>query len=189
MSNELIDLVLADTEDRMQKAVDRAREDFATIRTGRPNQSLVDRIPVDYYGSEVALREIASFSVPEPQMMVISPFDKGAIEAIERAIQLADLGLSPSNDGHVMRLVFPPLNEERRRDLVKVVRGMAEDGRIAIRNIRRAGHKDIDALEKDGDVSSDDAKRASEAIDAMTRQHEDEINAALAAKEEELLEV
>ena len=189
MSNEMIELILSDAEERMDKAVARARHEFSTVRTGRPNPSLVERIPVDYYGSEVPLQQLASFSVPEAQQLVISPFDKGAMDAIEKAIQLADLGLTPSNDGHVMRLTFPPLTEERRRDLVKVVKNMAEDGRIAIRNLRRSAHKDLDAMEKDGEASSDDTKRAGDAVDQLTKASEDAINAALAQKEEELLEV
>lgn len=189
MSNELIELVLAESDEKMEKAVAHSRHEFSTVRTGRPNPSLVDRIPVDYYGSEVPMLQLASFSVPEAQQLVISPFDKGAMDAIERAIMLADLGLTPSNDGTVLRLTFPPLTEERRVALVKVVKNMAEEGRVSIRNLRRAANKDLDALEKDGEASSDETKRASESIDQMTRRHEDEINAALAQKEAELMEV
>ena len=189
MSGELIDLVLSETEEKMEKAVSRARSEFSAIRTGRPSPALVERIIVDYYGSEVPLQQLGSFSVPEAQLLVISPFDKGAIEAIEKAILLADLGLSPSNDGSVLRLNFPPLTEERRKQLVKVVKTLAEEGRIAIRGVRRSARQDLDSLEKDGDVSSDETKRASEKVDTLTRQYEDQINSALSQKETELLEV
>ena len=132
---------------------------------------------------------MASFSVPEAQLLVIAPFDKGAMESIEKAIQLADLGLTPSNDGVVLRLNFPPLTEERRRDLVKVVKNMAEDGRIAVRNARRSGRQDLEQLAKDGDASDDDVARAEKQIDGLTQQSESAINDALAAKEQELMEV
>jgi ribosome recycling factor len=189
MSTELIDLIIADAEDKMEKAVAHTRHEFSTIRTGRPNPALVEHIRVDYYGTEVPLQQLASFSVPEAQQLVVAPFDKGAIDAIERAIQLADLGLSPSSDGIVLRLNFPPLTEERRRGFIKVCKNMAEDGRVTIRNVRRAARHDLEALDKDGDASSDDVKRAEETVDQLTRRHEDLINAALAHKEEELLEV
>ncbi len=189
MSEELIELIIAEAEDRMEKAVAHARHEFSTIRTGRPNPALVERIPVDYYGAETPLQQLASFSVPEAQLLVISPFDKTSMDAIERAIQLADLGLTPSNDGSVLRLNFPPLTEERRKDLVKVVRNMAEEGRIAIRNARRSGRQDLDQLSKDGDASSDDVTRAEKQLDQLTQTSESGINAALDHKEAELMEV
>jgi ribosome recycling factor len=189
MSNELIELIITDAEEKMDRAVAHTRHEFSTIRTGRPNSALIERLVVDYYGSEVTLQQLASFSVPEPQQLVVAPFDKGAIGAIEKAIQLADLGLSPSNDGVVLRLNFPPLTEERRRDLIKVCKNMAEDGRITLRKLRRAARHDLEALDKDGDASSDDVKRAEDSVDALTRRHEDSINTALTQKEEELLEV
>ncbi len=189
MSEELIEMIVVEADDRMEKAVAHARHEFATVRTGRPSPALVEKIPVDYYGSEVPLLQLASFSVPEAQLLVISPFDKGSMDAIERAIQLADLGLTPSNDGVVLRLNFPPLTEERRKDLVKVVKGMAEDGRIAVRNARRAARQDLDQLSRDGDASSDDVARAEKQIDQLTHEREDAINEALAHKEQELLEV
>ena len=189
MSEELIEMIVVEADDRMEKAVAHARHEFATVRTGRPSPALVEKIPVDYYGSEVPLQQLASFSVPEAQLLVISPFDKGSMDAIERAIQLADLGLTPSNDGVVLRLNFPPLTEERRKDLVKVVKGMAEDGRIAVRNARRAARQDLDQLSRDGDASSDDVARAEKQIDQLTHEREDAINEALAHKEQELLEV
>tara|TARA_Y100001970_G_scaffold269107_1_gene361174 strand:+ start:24 stop:593 length:570 start_codon:yes stop_codon:yes gene_type:complete len=189
MSEELIELVLLEMREKMAKAVTRTRQEFSSIRTGRPNPALVEKIPVDYFGSEVPLQQLASFSVPEAQQLVISPFDKGAVEAIEKAIQIADLGISPSNDGSVLRLSFPPLTEERRKQLVKVVRSLAEEGRVTLRNVRRSSRQDLEALIKDGEASSDSVKRAEESVDQITREHENEINAALEQKEEELLEV
>ncbi len=185
----MIEMSLLESEERMEKAVAHARHEFSTVRTGRPSPALVERIVVDYYGSEVPLQQLASFSVPEAQLLVIAPFDKGAMESIEKAIQLADLGLMPSNDGVVLRLNFPPLTEERRRDLVKVVKNMAEDGRIAVRNARRSGRQDLEQLGKDGDASDDDVARAEKQIDGLTQQSETAINDALAAKEQELMEV
>ena len=189
MSEELIELVLLEMREKMAKAVTRTRQEFSSIRTGRPSPALVEKIPVDYFGSEVPLQQLASFSVPEAQQLVISPFDKGAVEAIEKAIQIADLGISPSNDGSVLRLSFPPLTEERRKQLVKVVRSLAEEGRVTLRNVRRSSRQDLEALVKDGEASSDSVKRAEESVDQITREHENEINAALEQKEEELLEV
>ena len=189
MSDDLIDLVFAEAEEKMEKAVSRTRQEFSSIRTGRPSPALVERIQVDYFGSDVPMQQLASFSVPEAQLLVISPFDKGAIEAIERAIVLADLGVSPANDGSLLRLNFPPLTEERRKQLVKVVKTLAEEGRISIRGIRRAARQDLVNLEKDSDISSDQSKRASEKIDTLTRNFESQINAALEQKESELLEV
>ena len=185
----MIDMILLESEERMDKAVAHARHEFSTIRTGRPSPALVERIAVDYYGSEVPLQQLASFSVPEAQLLVIAPFDKGAMESIEKAIQLADLGLTPSNDGVVLRLNFPPLTEERRKDLVKVVKNMAEEGRIAVRNARRSGRQDLEQLGKDGDASDDDVVRAEKQLDSLTQQSESAINDALAAKEQELMEV
>ena len=163
----MIEMILLESEERMDKAVAHARHEFSTVRTGRPSPALVERIPVDYYGSEVPLQQLASFSVPEAQLLVIAPFDKGSMDAIEKAIQLADLGLTPSNDGVVLRLNFPPLTEERRKDLVKVVRNMAEEGRIAVRNARRSGRQDLEQLSKDGDASDDDVARAAKEQELM----------------------
>ncbi len=189
MTTELIELIIAEATERMDNAVTHARQEFSTVRTGRPNPALVEKIPVDYYGSEVPLQQLASFSVPEAQLLVIAPFDKNAMGAIERAIQLADLGLSPSNDGTVMRLNFPPLTEERRKDLVRVVKGMAEESRVAVRNARRAARHDLEQLSRDGEASADDVMRAEKQVDQLTHDREDAINAALAQKEQELLEV
>lgn len=187
--DELTDLVIEEAGGRMDSAVHHARQQFSTIRTGRATPALFERFLVEYYGTEVPLQQMASFSVPEAQLLVISPFDKSAIGAIERAIIKADLGLNPSNDGNVVRLVFPPLTEERRRELVRLVRQMAEEGRVAIRNTRRSGRQEIDQLSKGGDVSEDVAARAEKELDQKTHDHEQLVNDALSAKEQELLEI
>ena len=187
--NELTDLVVEEAGGRMDSAVQHTRQQFASVRTGRASPALFERFLVEYYGTEVPLQQMASFSVPEAQLLVISPFDKSSIAAIERAIIKADLGLNPSNDGNVVRLTFPPLTEERRRELVRVVKQMAEEGRVAIRNNRRGGRHEIDQLSKDGDVSEDIAARAGKELDQLTHNHEQLINDALSVKEQELLEI
>jgi ribosome recycling factor len=189
MTSEMAQLLLADTDDLMEKAVHHARADFASIRTGRAAPALVEKIPVDYYGSETPLQQLAGFQIPEARQLLITPYDKSAIGAIERALQQSDLGLNPSNDGISIRLTFPPLTQERRKELVKVVKHMAEEGRVAIRNVRRAARHDLDAMAKDGDVPEDDIMRAEKELDRLTHAHEAEIDKALEHKESELLEV
>lgn len=189
MSAEMLKLVLDDTAEKMQKAVEHARAEFSSIRTGRATPALVEKLPVEYYGSEVPLQQIAGFQVPEARMLVISPYDKSALGAIEKAIQHSDLGLNPSNDGQVIRLAFPQLTAERRKDLVRVVKGMAEDGRIAIRNLRRSARHEFDALAKEGDITEDEVTRAEKELDKLTHAQEAEIDKALEQKEHELLEV
>ena len=189
MSDELIEVILEETADKMGKAVDHARGEFASVRTGRASPALVEKLPVDYYGTEVPLQQIASFTVPEARQLVISPFDKAAIPAIEKAIQESGLGLTPSNDGVVMRLTFPQLTEERRKELVRVVKSMAEDGRVSVRTLRRSGRHDLEALQKSGDASQDQVARAEKELDRVTHEHEADIDAALGHKEEELLEL
>lgn len=188
MSDDVASMVIDDTKERMARAVSRARSEFGSIRTGRAAPALVEKIPVEYYGSDVPLQQLAGFSVPEARMLVISPFDKGAMGAIEKAIRQSDLGLNPSNDGTNIRLTFPPLTAERRKEYVRVVKGMAEDGRIAIRNLRRAGRQELEAFEKDGELSEDELARAEKDLDKVTHAAEAEIDAALAHKEQELLE-
>ncbi|MFP3905389.1 MAG: ribosome recycling factor [Acidimicrobiales bacterium] len=173
----------------MQRAVAHARQEFSSIRTGRAAPALVERLPVEAYGEEMAMQQLASFQVPEARQLLITPFDKNNLGAIEKALQHSDLGLTPSNDGHSIRLSFPPLTEERRKDLVKVVRQMAEDGRIAIRNARRDARKDLEAAKKDAELSEDDLARAEKELDKRTHAYEAEITAALEQKETELLEV
>jgi ribosome recycling factor len=184
----MADMVLEEMRDKMHRAVSRARGEFSSIRTGRAAPALVEKIPVDYYGSEVPLQQLASFQVPEARQLLITPFDKGSMGAIEKAIQHSDLGLNPSNDGHSIRLSFPPLTAERRKDLVRVVKHMAEEGRVALRNIRRATRHEIDGLKKEHEVTDDEVKRYEAEIDKLTHAHEAEVDAALEAKERELLE-
>jgi len=173
----------------MHKAVDHARADFATVRTGRAAPALIEKLRVDYYGTETPLQQLAGFQVPEPRVMVVAPYDKGALKAIEKAIAASDLGINPSNDGTVIRLVFPELTTERRRELVKVVRHRAEEARVAVRNVRRAIRHDLEALEKAGDVSSDELERAEKELEKVTHEMIAEIERLLASKEKELLEL
>lgn len=185
----LIDAALSDTRERMHKAVDHVKVEFSGVRTGRAAPALVEKLKVDYYGTDVPLQQLAGFSVPEARVLVISPYDKGALKSIEKAIQQSDLGINPSNDGTLIRLVFPQLNEERRKELVKVVRHRAEEGRVAVRNVRRATRHDLEALEKDGDISSDDLERAEKELEKLTHELVAEIDRLMSHKEQELLEV
>jgi ribosome recycling factor len=191
MSNqgsEMADLVIDDCNDKMRRAIDHLKGEFAGVRTGRANSALVDKLRVDAYGSEVPLQQIAGFSVPEPRVLVINPYDKGTIKAIERAIQTSDLGITPNNDGTVIRLVFPELTGERRKELVKVVKHRAEEGRVAVRNVRRQARHDLEALAKDGDLSDDDVKRSEDSLEKHTKTVIGEVDQLLAHKEHELLE-
>ncbi len=188
MSADLIEAVTTTASERMDRAVDHARGEFSGVRTGRATPALIEKIPVEYYGSEVPLQQLASFSVPEARQLLVSPFDKGSMAAIERAIQMADLGLNPSNDGAVIRLHFPPLTADRRAELVKVVKSMAEEGRISVRNARRSARHELEGLTETSDVSDDDLVRANKELDRITHSHESEIDRALAQKERELLE-
>jgi len=185
----MIDDVLSDTREKMHKAVEHTLSEFGQIRTGRASPAFVEKMVIDYYGSEVPLQQIAGFTVPEARMLVIQPYDKGAIKAIEKAIQHSDLGVNPSTDGQVIRLSFPPLTAERRKDYVKMVKHMAEEGRVAVRNLRRAARHDLEGLEKDGDISSDDLDRAEKELEKVTHAQVAEIDTALEHKEKELLEV
>ena len=185
----MIEDILLETADRMQKAVEHAHEQFSSIRTGRATPALVEKLNVDYYGAEVPLQQLAGFSVPEARLLVIQPYDKKAMGAIEKAIQHSDLGINPSNDGEVIRLAFPPLTAERRKDFVKVVKHMAEEGRVAVRNLRRTARHNLDGLEKDGEISADELARAEKELEKITHEYVAEIDHALEAKEKELLEV
>jgi len=185
----MIDDILADAADKMTKAAAHTRGDFASLRTGRATPALVEKIKVDYYGSDVQLQQLAGFSVPEARVLVIAPYDKGAIKEIERSLQNSDLGITPSNDGQVIRLTFPQLTSDRRKELVKVARHKAEDGRIAVRNLRRTARHELEALEKDGDISSDELDRAEKDLEKLTHEHVADIDHALGRKEQELLEV
>ncbi|MBK5224498.1 MAG: ribosome recycling factor [Acidimicrobiia bacterium] len=185
----MIELILDDADEKMDKAVQHARQEFASIRTGRASPALVERISVEAYGEDMSIQQLASFNVPEARQLLITPFDKNNLGAIEKAIQTSDLGLNPGNDGYSIRLTFPALTGERRKELVKVVRNMAEDGRIAIRNARRDARKELERAESDGDMSADDLQRAEKDLDKRTHAHEAEIDKALEQKETELLEV
>lgn len=186
--SEMADMVIDDGKDKMRRAIDHLKGEFAGVRTGRANSALVDKLRVDAYGSEVPMQQIAGFSVPEPRVLVINPYDKGTIKAIERAIQGSDLGITPNNDGTVIRLVFPELTGERRRDLVKVVKHRAEEGRVAVRNVRRQARHDLEGLAKDGDLSDDDLKRSEDTLEKHTKTVIAEVDQLLAHKERELLE-
>jgi ribosome recycling factor len=179
--------LLAEADAKMDQAVEHTAGEFGTVRTGRANPGLLHRITVDYYGTQTPLQQIAGFSVPEARMLIVQPYDKSSINAIERAIQESDLGLNPSNDGNIIRLAFPSLTEERRKELIRVVRHLAEEGRIAIRNVRRHTKDDVEALE--GDVSEDDVRRAEKTLQDLTDRHIARIDELLGHKEEELLEV
>ncbi len=188
MSAELVALVIDDAREKMTRAVAHARVELASIRTGRAAPALVEKLPVEYYGSEVLLQQMANISVPEARQLVITPYDKGSVMAIEKAIRHSELGLNPSNDGNLIRLNFPPLTGDRRRDLVRVVKQMAEDNRVSVRNARRTARSELEALTKDGDLSEDDLTRAVKEIDGLTQRTEAEIDQVLDAKETELLE-
>ena len=181
--------VLAETAEKMHKAVTHSREDFSTIRTGRASPAFVEKLTVDYYGSEVPLQQIAGFSVPEARTLVIQPYDKSSVGAIEKAIRSSDLGLNPSSDGNVLRLSFPPLTADRRKEYVRMVRAMAEDGRVAIRNLRRAARQQLEALEKDGDMGADELERGVKDLDKLTAAQIADLDVALEHKEQELTEV
>ncbi len=189
MENELVELVMDDTRERMARAIEHVKSEFATVRTGRASSSLVEHLIVDYYGAETALRQLANFSVPEPRLLVISPFDKGAMGAIEKAITNANLGLTPSNDGQVIRLTFPTLTEERRREFVKIVRAKAEEGKVALRGVRRHARQELESLEKEQGLSSDDIERVEKVLDKMTQDEVAAVDVLLHHKEQELLEV
>lgn len=179
--------LLTEAEQKMEMAVDHVASEFSTVRTGRANPQLLHRITVTYYGSPTPLQQLASISVPEPRMLVVQPFDKSTVNDIEKALQQADLGLNPSNDGSVIRIAFPPLTEERRKELIKVVRNMAEDGRVSVRNVRRHGKTDMEALH--GEISDDDIRRGEEELQKLTDRFVERIDHLLGNKEDELLEV
>jgi ribosome recycling factor len=183
------DVVVGECHDKMAKAVVHLKDEFSAVRTGRASSTLVEKLRVDYYGSEVPLQQLAGFGTPEPRILVITPYDKGAIKSIEKAIQASDLGITPGNDGQVIRLVFPPLTEERRKELVRVVKQRAEDAKVAVRNVRRQARHDLEALEKDGDLSRDELDRAEKELEGYTHKVVAEIDDLLHHKEQELLEV
>ena len=180
---------LLDAVDKMERAVEHAQGQFSTVRTGRANPALVEKLLVDYYGSPTPLQQIAGFQVPEARTLVVKPHDRNALANIEKAIRESELGLQPSNDGVVIRLNFPPLTEERRKEYVKVVKHMAEDGRVVVRNVRRDARKHLETAEKAGDISADELERAEKELEKITHDHIEHIDKAVAKKEQELLEV
>ena len=186
---ELIDELLKDAEGRMTKSVESSRGELATVRTGRASPHLLDRIMVDYYGAQTPLKQLANVATSDARLLTVTPFDKSSIGAIEKAIQESDIGLTPSNDGNVVRLQIPELTEERRREMVKVVHGVAEEGRVAIRNIRRDVMQDLRELKSEGEVGEDDERRAESALQKQTDDSIAEIDSLLKGKEEEILEV
>jgi len=185
----VIDETFLEAEEKMDKAVGVAREEFASIRTGRAHPSMFNKITAEYYGTQTPVNQLASFHLPEARMVVIQPYDKSSLNAIERAIRNSDLGVNPSNDGTIIRVVFPELSEERRREYVKVARHKAEDGRVAIRNIRRHAKDALDKLIKDGDAGEDEVHRAERDLDDLTHQYVAQVDELLKNKEAELLEV
>ena len=189
MPTEMIDELLKDARDRMVKSVESTQHEFTTVRTGRASPALLDRIVVDYYGAMTPLRQLATISAPEARLLTVQPYDQSSIKAIEKAINESDIGLNPSNDGHIIRLVVPELTEERRKELVKVVRHLAEEGRVAIRNIRRDCMHDLRELKSEGEASSDDEHRAEVELQKLTDARVAELDSLLKGKEEEILEV
>ena len=185
----MTDETLLEAIDKMDKALEHTQHQFSTVRTGRASPALVDRLSVSYYGSDVPLQQLATFQVPEARMLVIKPHDRNTMTAIEKAIRDSDLGVSPSNDGVVIRLNLPALTEERRKEYVKVVKHLAEDGRVAVRNVRRDARKHLEAAEKSGEISADELDRAEKELEKITHDHVDSIDKALHRKEQELLEV
>ena len=180
---------LLDAIDKMGKAVEHVQSQFATVRTGRATPVVLEKMMVSYYGTDVPMQQLAGFTVQDARLLVVRPHDRNAMAAIEKAIRDSDLGIAPSNDGVVIRLSFPPLTEERRREYVKVVKHMAEDGRVAVRNIRRDTRKHLELREKEGGISADELERAEKELEKITHEHVEEIDKALARKEHELLEV
>ena len=185
----MIDELLQDAREHMEKSVDATRHKFGSVRTGRASTALLDRITVDYYGAQTPLKQLATVSAPEARLLTVQPYDKSSIKSIERAILESDIGLTPNNDGQIIRLQVPELTEERRKELVKVVRNLAEEGRVAIRNIRRDVMHDLRELRDAGEAGSDDEHRAEEALQKLTDEKVKELEAVLKAKEEEILEV
>jgi ribosome recycling factor len=185
----MIDDFLSDAGRRMDKSVEATAQELNTVRTGRASAALLDRITVDYYGTPTPLRQLATINVPEPRMLTIQPFDPSSVKAIERSIQESDLGLTPSNDGKIIRLPIPQLTEERRKELVKVVRGLAEEGRVAVRNVRRDLMHHLKDLVRDGDVGDDEERRAEDRAQKLTDEHVGKIDELLKRKEEEIMEV
>jgi ribosome recycling factor len=185
----VIDETLFEAEEKMEKAVSVLHEDLATIRTGRATPQMFAKIVVDYYGAPTPVNQLASMTVPEPRMAIISPYDKGSLAAIEKGIRDSDLGVNPTSDGMIIRVLFPQLTEERRKEMIKVARHKAEEGRVSIRNIRRHAKETLDKLAKDGETGKDDVERAEKELEKTTHRYVESVDEALRSKESELLEV
>lgn len=185
----MINQTLSEADQKMSKAVEVAREDFAAIRTGRAHPSMFAKITADYYGTPTPLQQLSSFTVPEARVVIVSPYDMGAMTAIEKAIRDSDLGVNPTNDGKTLRVVLPELTEERRKEYIKIAKTKAEDGKISVRNIRRTAKQALDKMEKDGEVGKDDVTGAEKRLDGLTKKHTEQIDDLLKNKEAELLEV
>jgi len=185
----VIDDTLLEAEEKMEKAVAVAKEEFAGIRTGRAHPSMFNKITAEYYGTQTPVNQLASFHMPEPRMVIVQPFDKSSMGAIEKAIRSSDLGVNPSNDGTIIRVIFPELSEERRREYIKIARHKAEDSRVSIRNIRRHAKDSLDKLVKGGEAGEDDGRRAERELDDLTHAYVAQVDELLKHKEAELLEV
>ena len=185
----MINDILNEADSKMDKSVEATREEFAAIRAGRAHPSMFNKIVVDYYGSPTPLQQLASFTAPEARVILIQPYDAGAMKNIEKAIRDSDLGVNPADDGKLIRCVFPELTEERRKEYIKVAKAKAEDGRVAVRNLRRTAKQNLEKLEKDGEVGKDDVTGAETRLDSTTKKHTDAIDEMLKHKEAELLEV
>ena len=185
----MISQTLNEADSKMAKAVEVTREDFAAIRTGRANPSMFHKLTADYYGSPTPLQQLASFTAPEPRVIIINPYDASSLTAIEKSIRDSDLGVNPTDDGKTIRVTLPELTEERRKEYIKMARAKAEEGRVSVRNIRRNAKQALERLEKDGEVGKDDVTGAEKRLDGVTKKHTDEIDEMLKVKEAELLEV
>jgi ribosome recycling factor len=185
----VIEETLFEAEEKMDKAVEVAREDLGNIRSGRANAGMFAKISVDYYGAPTPLQQLASFQITDARTVLVSPFDKSSMANVEKALLESDLGVNPSNDGNVIRLVLPTLTEERRREYVKLAKGKGEDARISVRNVRRRAKEELDRIAKDGEAGEDEVSRAQHELEALTKKHTDLIDSLLAGKEKELLEV
>jgi ribosome recycling factor len=185
----VIDDTLLESLDKMQKAVEHVQHQFVSVRTGRASPALIEKLNVEYYGTQVPLQQLASFQVPEARLLIVKPHDRASVAAIEKALKASDLGVNPSNDGAVIRLAFPALTEDRRKEYVKVVKNIAEEGRVAVRNARRDARKAMETAEKDGDISKDELERAEKDLEKSTQEHVDLIDKAAARKEQEVMEV
>ena len=185
----MIDDTMLEAEEKMEKAVEVAKDNLSGIRTGRAHPGMFNKVVVDYYGAPTPLQQLASFQTPEARTILISPFDKGAMSNIEKALRDADLGVNPSNDGNIIRCVLPQLTEERRKEYIKMARSQGEDAKVAIRNIRRQAKESIEKLVKDGDVGEDEGSRAEKDLESTTKKYVDTVDEVLKSKETELLEV